>query len=347
MATLDRFRLLGKSGLRVSPLCLGTMTFGTEWGWGAEKDECRRVFDAYVEAGGNFVDTADFYTEGTSESWLGEFAAAHRDALVIATKYTMCTTPGDPNAGGSHKKNLVQSLEASLKRLKTDRVDLLWVHAWDFTVPIEEVMRGLDDAVRAGKVLHVGVSNTPAWVAARANTMAELRGWSPFVGMQVQYSLLERSIEREILPMSRELGIGVTPWSPLGGGILSGKYARADAGSKDEIDHSLRRASNKSRANDRNHAIVGALVAVAKDTERTPAQVAIRWLMQKPGVASVILGTRTRPQLDDNLRAATFELSKEHMTNLDEAGKLEHGYPHDYLRSSTITRFMYGGVKIE
>lgn len=323
------------------------MTFGTEWGWGAEKDECRRVFDAYVEAGGNFVDTADFYTGGTSESWLGEFAAERRNSLVLATKYTMCTAPGDPNAGGSHKKNLVQSLDGSLRRLQTDRVDLLWVHAWDFTVPVDEVMRALDDVVRVGKVLYVGVSNVPAWVAAHANTLAALRGWSPFVGMQVQYSLIERSVERDILPMSREFGIGVTPWSPLGGGVLSGKYARADAGSKDEIDQSLRRASNKARANERNLAIVAALEAVAKDAGRTGAQVAIRWLMQKPGVASVILGARTKRQLDDNLLAASFELSGEHMARLDEAGKIELGYPHDYLRSQTITRFMYGGVKIE
>ncbi len=347
MAILDRFRLLGRSGLRVSPLCLGTMTFGTEWGWGTEKAESRRVFDGYVEAGGNFIDTADFYTGGTSESWLGEFVQGRRDSLVLATKYTMCTTPGDPNAGGSHRKNLVQSLDASLTRLRTDRVDLLWVHAWDATVPIEETMRGLDDVVRAGKVLYVGVSNPPAWVASRANTMAELRGWSPFVGMQVQYSIIERSIEREILPMSRELGIGVTPWSPLGGGLLSGKYARTDGGSKDAIDESLRRTSNKARQNDRNAAIVATLATVAKESERTPAQVAIRWLLQKPGVSSVILGARTKEQLDDNLQAATFELSGEHMSRLDEAGKIELGYPHDYLRSPTILKFMYGGAKIE
>ena len=323
------------------------MTFGTEWGWGTEKDESRRVFDAYVEAGGNFIDTADFYTGGTSESWLGEFVRGRRDSLVLATKYTMCTTPGDPNAGGSHRKNLMQSLDASLKRLQTDRIDLLWVHAWDATVPIEETMRALDDAVRAGRVLYVGVSNWPAWVTARASALAELRAWTPLVGNQVQYSLIERSVEREILPMSRELGLGVTPWSPLGGGILSGKYARTDAGSKDSIDESLRRSANKARQNDRNAAIVTALAAVAKEAERTPAQVAIRWLLQKPGVSSVILGARTKAQLDDNLLAAGFELSSEHMNRLDEAGKIDLGYPYDYLRSPTITKFMYGGTKIE
>ncbi len=323
------------------------MTFGTEWGWGTDKVESRRVFDTYVEAGGNFIDTADFYTGGTSESWLGEFVENRRDSLVIATKYTMCTTPGDPNAGGTHRKNLVQSLDASLKRLKTDRIDLLWVHAWDATVPIEETMRALDDAVRAGKVFYVGISNAPAWVTSRAQTMAELRGWSPFAGMQVQYSLIERSVERELLPLCRELGIGVTPWSPLGGGILSGKYARADAGSKEAIDETLRRSANKARQNDRNAAIVAALVGVAKEAGRTPAQVAIRWLLQKPGVASVILGARTTSQLLDNLQAATFELPHELMSRLDDAGKVELGYPYDYLRSPTITKFMYGGAKIE
>ena len=323
------------------------MTFGTEWGWGADKDESRRVFDAYVDAGGNFIDSADFYTGGTSELWLGEFIRGRRDSLVLATKYTMCTTPGDPNAGGSHRKNLVQSLDASLKRLQTDRVDVLWVHAWDATVPIEETMRALDDEVRRGRVLYVGVSNWPAWAASRANTMAELRGWSPFVGMQVQYSLIERSVEREILPMSRELGMGVTPWSPLGGGVLSGKYARADAGSKNAIDESLRRSANKARQNDRTAAIVAALDAVATEVGHTPAQVAVRWLMQKPGVTSVILGARTKAQLDDNLAAATFELPNEVVSRLDDAGKIELGYPYDYLRSPTITKFMYGGAKIE
>jgi aryl-alcohol dehydrogenase-like predicted oxidoreductase len=182
------------------------MTFGTEWGWGAEKDECRRIFDRYVEAGGNFVDTANFYTHGTSETWLGEFMAGRRESLVLASKYALCMRPGDANAGGTHRKNLVQSVEASLKRLRTDALDVLWVHAWDFTVPVEEVMRSLDAVVRDGKVHYVGVCNAPAWIVAQANTLADLRGWTPFVGMQMQYSLVERAIERELLPMSRELG---------------------------------------------------------------------------------------------------------------------------------------------
>jgi aryl-alcohol dehydrogenase-like predicted oxidoreductase len=323
------------------------MTFGTEWGWGTPKDECRRIFDAYVEAGGNFVDTANFYTGGTSEAWLGEFMSQKRDALVLATKYALVMRPGDPNSGGSHRKNLMQSLDASLARLKTSYVDVYWVHAWDFTVPIDEVMRALDDVVRAGKVLHVGVSNAPAWVIARANTMAEMRGGSPFVATQVQYSLVERAIEREILPMCHDRGVGVVAWSPLAGGVLSGKYARADAGSTSELDQSLRKESNQKRANPRNLAIIAAAEAVAAEVGRSTAQVAIRWAMQKPDVASVIIGARTLAQLNDNLAAATLELSADQMQRLDDASRIDLGYPHDYLRSGTVTRFLYGGAKIE
>ena len=221
-----RYKLLGKSGLRVSELALGTMTFGEEWGWGASKEECHKMFDAYAHAGGNFIDTANRYTEGTAERIIGELIAADRAHFVLASKYTLKMRNGDPNYCGNHRKNMVQSLEASLKRLHTDYLDLFWVHAWDFLTPVEEVMRGLDDLVRAGKVLYIGISDTPAWVIAQANTMAELRGWTSFVGMQAQYSLIERTPERELLPMARALDIGVLPWGILGAGVLSGKYNR-------------------------------------------------------------------------------------------------------------------------
>ncbi|HEX5130938.1 MAG TPA: aldo/keto reductase [Candidatus Krumholzibacteria bacterium] len=345
--TLDGFRRLGTSGLRVSPLSLGTMTFGTEWGWGTAKDDCRRIFDAYVEAGGNFIDTANFYTGGTSETFVGEFLAGRRDTLVVATKYALAMRPGDPNSGGTHRKNLMQSIDASLARLRTDYVDILWLHAWDDTVPVEEVMRGLDDVVHAGKALYAGVSNAPAWIVARANTLAEARGWAPFAGAQMQYSLAERSVEREIMPMCGGLGIGVVAWSPLAGGVLTGKYARAEAGSKSALDESLRMESNRRRANERNLAIIVVIEAIAKETGRSPAQVAIRWAMQKPGVASVIIGARTPAQLDDNLQAATFDLSADQVQRLDAASAIEMGYPHDYLRSGSVTRFLYGGAKID
>src|ERR687889_599784 len=219
-----KYHLLGKSGLRVSELCLGAMTFGEEWGWGASKDESRKIFDAYVNAGGNFIDTANKYTEGTSEKYIGEFVSSNREQFVLATKYTSNTRRGDPNAGGNHRKNLVQSLKASLERLNTDYIDLYWVHAWDPLTPIEETMRSLDDMIRAGKILYAGISNAPAWIISQANTLADLRGLTAFAALQVEYNLLQRTAERDLLPMANALDIGVTAWSPLAGGILTGKY---------------------------------------------------------------------------------------------------------------------------
>src|SRR5512132_3347901 len=219
-----KYRLLGNSGLRVSEAALGTMTFGEDWGWGTARDEARKVYDAFREAGGNFIDTANIYTNGTSESFLGEFMEGHRQSIVLATKYTNAMPGTDPNAAGNQRKNMVQSVEASLKRLRTDYIDLYWVHAWDQITPVEEVMRGLDDMVRAGKVLYVGISDAPAWYIAQANTLAQLRGWSPFVGLQIEYSLIERTVERELIPMAKALNIGVTAWSPLSRGVLTGKY---------------------------------------------------------------------------------------------------------------------------
>ena len=225
---LVKYRLFGGSGLRVSELFLGTMTFGEEWGWGAPPEECRRMFDAYAEAGGNVIDTAVNYTDGASERIVGELLGSQRDHFVVSTKFTLSTDPDDPNASGSHRKNLARSLELSLRRLGTDRIDVYWVHIWDPNTPIEETMRALDDAVRAGKVLYVGVSDTPAWVASRANTLAEWRGWSPLVGIQAPYSLIQRDIERELLPMAESAAMSLAAWSPLAGGILSGKFTRGD-----------------------------------------------------------------------------------------------------------------------
>ena len=221
-----RYRLLGKSGLRVSELCLGTMTFGEDWGWGSSKDESRQVLDAFLEAGGNFIDTANVYTNGTSETLLGEFLKGDRDRAVLATKYTNAMPGTDPNAGGNQRKNMMRSVEASLKRLQTDYIDLYWLHIWDKMTPIEEVMRAFDDLVRQGKILHAGVSDMAAWAVARANTLAELRGWTPFVGLQIEYSLIERTVERELLPMAEALGLGVTAWSPLAGGRPHGQVRR-------------------------------------------------------------------------------------------------------------------------
>ncbi|HEV8375840.1 MAG TPA: aldo/keto reductase, partial [Candidatus Polarisedimenticolia bacterium] len=260
-----RYKLLGRSGLRVSELCLGTMTFGEEWGWGASRDESRKIFDAFVEEGGNFLDTANKYTEGTSEKLVGEFIRGNRERFVVATKYTSSMRPGDPNGGGNHRKSMVESLEGSLKRLGTDYVDLYWLHAWDSMTPVEEVMRAFDDMVRAGKILYAGISDAPAWIVSQANTLAALRGWTPFIGLQVEYSLAERTPERDLLPMARALDIGVTAWSPLAGGLLTGKYNKdaPKAGSSEAPRFEV--ASGFSKITDRNLKIAEAVRRIAQD----------------------------------------------------------------------------------
>jgi aryl-alcohol dehydrogenase-like predicted oxidoreductase len=335
-----RYKLLGRSGLRVSELCLGTMTFGEDWGWGSSKEESRRIFDVYAEAGGNFIDTANRYTEGTSEKYVGEFIASDREHFVAATKYTLYSRKGDPNACGNHRKNLAHSLEASLKRLKTEYVDLLWIHAWDFLTPVEEVMRALDDVVRAGKVLYVGISDSPAWVVSMANTMADLRGWTPFAGIQIKYSLVDRSAERDLLPMARALDLAVTPWAPLGAGLLSGKYSggRRPAGSRLEKSRSL---------TERNLAIAEEVVKAAAAVGRTPAQVAINWIRQQRGVIIPIIGARTLDQFKDNLGCLDFTLPQEEMGRLSEASAIELGFPHDFLRSEVPRELIYGGTSEE
>ena len=316
-----RLKRLGRSGLQVSELCLGAMTFGGT----ADLEESRRIFDAYRDAGGNFVDTANNYGGGQSEEHLGEILAGRRDEVVLATKYTAPIRPGDPNSGGNHRKSLVRSLDQSLRRLRTDYVDLFWVHVWDFGTPVEEVMRALDDQVRAGKVLHVGVSDVPAWVVAQANTLAELRGWSPFVALQIEYSLVERTVERELTPMAAALGLTVTAWGPLAGGLLTGKYAEGPAaGRLEEGDR---------RLTERNHAIVAALVEVARDANVRPAQAALAWLRTRgPATVIPIVGARTADQLAQSLGCLEVELSPEHLARLDEASAIEMGFPHDFLR---------------
>jgi aryl-alcohol dehydrogenase-like predicted oxidoreductase len=331
-----RYKLLGHSGLRVSELALGAMTFGLDWGWGASVEDSRQVFDAYAEAGGNFVDTANRYTEGSSERMVGDFIRADRSHFVLATKYTLKTRDGDPNAAGNHRKNLVQSLEASLRRLNTDYIDLYWVHAWDAVTPLEEMMRALDDMVRAGKILYAGVSDTPAWVVSRANMLAELRGWTPFVGLQVQYSPIERAAERDLLPMARALDIAVTPWAALGRGILSGKYNR---------DQSAQgRAANWGAVDERNLRIAAEVVAVAEEIGRSPAQVALNWLRQQPGVIIPIIGARTVEQARDNLGCLDFSLSAEQLGRLSEVSQIELGFPHDFLAGDGVRDVVYAGT---
>lgn len=326
-----RYRLLGPSGLRVSELALGTMTFGDDWGWGAPAAECRSIFAAYAGAGGNFIDTSCNYTNGSSERIIGDLVKGDRDRFVIATKYTLTERPPDPNFGGNHRKNLIRSVRASLERLQTDHIDLLWLHMWDFTTPIEEVMRGLDDLVRQGSVHYVGFSDTPAWVVARAAMLADLRGWAPVVAVQFPYSLASRTVERDLLPMARSLGLSVTAWGLLGGGGLTGKFQEGGADSK-----------RNEAPSERARPAVAALVQVAAETGRTPAQVAINWVRQQPGKIIPILGARTAAQMRENLGCLEFALTPEEVERLTAASPLELGFPLGFLTSEHVRSLIFG-----
>lgn len=320
-----RYRLLGRSGVRVSELALGTMGFGTEWGWGADREESRRMFDAYASAGGNFLDTANVYTEGTSERYVGDFIAADRDHWVVASKYTLAHLDrSDPNASGNHRKNMQQAVEASLDRLDTPYLDLLWVHAWDYLTRVDEVMRGLDDLVRSGAVLYVGISDTPAWVVSQANTMADLRGWTPFTALQLRYSLIDRTAERDLLPMAREFDLAVTPWSVLAAGVLTGKYNRDDPPEEG-------RAKEGAATVERNLEIADVVIEVADEIGCSPAQAAISWAQQQRGVIVPLVGASNVKQLEDNLGALHVTLDEDQLTRLDEASATDPGFPHNMI----------------
>ena len=340
-----RYKLLGKSGLRVSELCLGAMTFGDDRGWGSGLNESRKIFDAFVEAGGNFIDTADLYTNGTSERYLGEFMASDRERIVIATKYTNSAAGLDPNAAGNHRKNMMQSVEASLKRLKTDYIDLYWLHIWDFLTPIEEVLRAFDDLVRRGKVLHIGISNTPSWIVSQANAIADLSGWTQFVGLQIEYNLIERTAERELLPMARDLDLGVTAWSPLAGGLLTGKYAQNSNANRKNSRLAHPMLAPLTDINARKQAICAAVVEVASALGKPPAQVALNWLCRQPGVIIPIIGARRSSQLKENLNSLDFRLDEENLQKLDAASRIELGFPHDFLANEMVQTFAFGGLQ--
>ena len=319
-----KYRLLGNSGLRVSELGLGAMTFGTETGFGVDKEESRRVYTAFREAGGNFIDTANVYAAGTSETFLGEFMAGERERIVLATKYTGGMRSRDINATGNSRKNMMDSVHASLKRLNTEYLELYWVHARDYLTPIEEVMRGLDDLVHQGKILYAGVSDTPAWVVSRANTIAQFRGWSPFVGLQIRYSLVDRTVERELLPMARALDLAVTPWGVVGSGVLSGKYNRDPEAEG--------RARMRGRIDERQLRIAAETMAVAEEIGATPSQVAIAWVRAGEGNIVPLVGARTVSQLEENLGALAVQLSEEQLSRPNEASAISPGFPHDMLR---------------
>jgi len=323
---LDHYITLGRSGLRVSPFCLGAMTFGEDLGWGSSVEESQQIIERFIEFGGNFIDTANFYTKGHSEKIIGDHVGRHsarRDRLVIATKFSGNLYPGDPNGGGSGRKSIIAACENSLRRLQTDYIDLYWLHNWDVHTPIEETMAALEDLVRAGKVRYLGVSDTPAWKIAEANVMAHFRGWSAFVGLQIEYSLLERTVEQELVPMARELGVGITPWSPLKGGVLSGKYTRHNAGQIKPDRGFIADAI----FTEKTYAIVDELDIIARAHESTVARIALAWVQAQPGVTSTLIGARRLAQLEDNLKALDVKLSAEEFGRLDALTKPTFGFP--------------------
>jgi aryl-alcohol dehydrogenase-like predicted oxidoreductase len=322
---LNHYVTLGRSGLRVSPFCLGTMTFGEDLGWGSSVAESQQIIDRYIELGGNFLDTANFYTKSHSEKIIGDHVGRHssrRDRLVIATKFSGNLYPGDPNGGGSGRKAVIAACENSLRRLQTDYIDLYWLHNWDANTPIEETMAALDDLVRSGKVRYIGVSDTPAWKIAEANVIARFRGWSSFIGLQIEYSLLERSVEQELVPMAKEFGLGITPWSPLKSGALSGKYTRRNAGQVKGDRQFL-----EFFVNEQTFGVVDELEKIAKEHDSTPARVALSWVQGRPGVTSTIIGARRIAQLEDNVKALDLVLTQRERERLDALTQPTFGFP--------------------
>jgi aryl-alcohol dehydrogenase-like predicted oxidoreductase len=330
-----KYKLLGRSGLKVSELCLGTMGFGTENGWGADKDTSFAIMDAYAAAGGNFLDTANMYKLGTSEKIIGEYLSKHdRDFFVVATKYTLKDNLTNPNASGNNRKNMMRSVEESLTRLKTDFIDLLYLHIWDDITPIDEVLRGMDDLVRQGKVNYIAISDTPAWVVAQGNTMAELMGWSQMVALQIEYSLIARTPERELIPMAKHFGMTVTPWAPLGGGVLTGKYIKGEQG---------RIKPESKRLNDRAVEITKTVVAIADELGVSASHVALKWTMQQGFSSIPIVGATKLSQLEDNLKTINVTLSDEQMKRLDAVSAIELGFPGEFFREEGIKNNTYGG----
>ncbi len=329
-----KYKLLGKSGLKVSELCLGTMGFGEEWGWGANKEVSFKILEAFTDAGGNFIDTANRYTEGTSERIIGEFMMRDRDHFVLATKYSLHDNMTNVNASGNSRKNMMRSVEESLKRLNTDFIDLFYLHIWDSLTPIEEVMRGLDDLVSQGKVNYIGISDTPAWIVSRANTLAEGLGWNKFVALQVEYSLLQRTPERELTPMAQFYDMTVTPWAPLAGGALTGKYLRGDQG---------RLKEGSSRLNAHSTAITKEVVKISDETGTSAANIALRWTMQREFSSIPIVGATKLEQLQENLKVADVFLTKDQIDRLDEVSKINLGFPGEFFKEEGVKMVTYGG----
>lgn len=342
---LNNYRLLGRSGLRVSPLSLGTMTFGSDWGWGANDAEAKRIFDAYVDRGGNFIDTSVNYTNGASERILGGLIKDKRERIVLATKFTMARDANNINSGGNHRLNLVRSVEESLRQLDTDRIDLLYLHAWDFTTPPDEIVRTLDDLVRSGKILYVGICNTPAWRVAQMQTLADLRGWSPFVALQISYSLVERTVEHELIPMAQAMGLGVLPWSPLGGGILTGKYSHADLSDENDANVSETRKgviASSGYLNEQALTIAQVVGKVADEVGASPSQVALAWTLQNPAVVSPIIGARTLEQAEENFGALSVEFTEDQLRRLEQASAVTPIFPENFIGRPMAQQLIFG-----
>ena len=342
MASLTDYVTLGRCGLRVSPFCLGTMTFGEEWGWGSDVETSKRVIDTYVDRGGNFLDTANIYTKGHSEKIIGDHVGADpakRDRLVIATKCTGNLKPGDPNGGGAGRKSLMSAVDESLRRLRTDYIDLLWSHFYDFNTPIEEMLRTFDDLVRCGKVRYVGLSDHPAWVCTQSHCLCSQHDWAPISAIQIEYSLVERSVEGELMTMARHFGMGVCPWSPLKGGILTGKYTRDS-----RPDEGRGQSAWTKNIDDRMYTIIDALIDISKQVGCTPAQAALKWVQDQPGVTSTIIGARTLDQLEANLGALDVDLSPEHLEKLDEVSAIKQPFPYDFVRN--VQMVIQGGASV-
>ena len=338
-----RYRLLGRSGLRVSEVCLGTMSFGDQWGFGADEATSHRVLDAFAEAGGNFLDSANKYHGGQTEEIVGKWLQGKRDRNVLATKYTLAMDHSDPNSAGNQRKNMMSAVDASLRRLQTDYIDLLWVHAWDDLTPYEETMRGLDDLVRSGKILYIGVSDTPAWVVSASNVLAELRGWTSFCALQIEYSLLERTVEQDLLPMAEHFGLSVVGWGPLGAGVLTGKHTRGGSGDVD----SKRTAANESRGrlSDKSLAIARAVDEVADEAGASSAQVAMAWVRAQGYRYIPIVGARKVEQIVDSMGCVDVTLSEGQLAKLDEVSRVPQGFPQRFLASDGVRDMVRGEIR--
>jgi len=341
-----KYKVLGRSGLRVSELSLGAMTFGEESGFGAAEAVCKEVYDTYIEAGGNFIDTANIYTLGTSEKMLAGFIKSNRDDLVIASKYSMTMNPGSLNAGGNHRKNMVQAIEHSLKRMDVDFIDLYWVHGWDLVTPVDEVMRALDDLVRAGKILHAGISNAPSWYIAEANAIARERNQTPFTAMQLHYNLVERGIEADYFDLAQAQDMAILAWSPLAGGLLSGKFNVSLEDADVQDSRLINTPWGATLLAEERLAIARGLADIANELGVTCSQLALAWLLQRPaGSVIPIIGARIPEQLCDNLKCLEVGLTEEQIERLDALNPLHLAYPHTLLANDMYRAMIHGELR--